>query len=418
MAEKPVEDAVVINSINQTMRKLSLTVIGMYVTILAAFSQSSSMVDSSFYKSKKLTLDEINFISGYYHQDGNNSAVTGGIGSEKLTDFANTIELKLLKYDSKARKHNFDFELGVDHYSSASSDKIDPNTISSASHADTRFYPSLGWSIENEKKKTTLGLTGSFSKEFDYVSYGLGVSFSKASKNNNRELSAKLQTYFDTWSVIYPVELRPATLRNGNGIQGNAPRNSYNASFSLSQIVNQNLQVLLVAEPSYQSGLLATKYQRVYFSDGTESTETLPGTRMKIPVGIRANYFLGDKLIIRSFYRYYQDNWGLKAHTIDLELPIKITPFASLSPFYRFYAQNAVDYFAPYGQHAISEKYFTSDYDLSKFTSQFFGAGIRLAPPKGIFSIQKWNSIELRYGHYQRRNGLQSNEISLHLKWK
>lgn len=388
----------------------------MYASILAAFSQNSS--DSSVYKSKKLSLEEVNFVSGYYHQDGNNSAVTGGIGSEKLTDLANTFELKLSKYDDKLRKHSFNFELGIDHYTSASSDKIDPSTISSPSHADTRIYPSLAWTVENENNKTTWGLTSSFSNEFDYKSIGLGASFTKASKDNNREFTAKLQTYFDKWSVIYPVELRASSLRTGNGIQGQSPRNSYNASFSLSQVINQNLQLLIIAEPSYQSGLLATKYQRVFFKDGTELTETLPGTRMKIPVGIRANYFLGDRFIIRSFYRYYQDNWGLKAHTIDMELPVKITPFFSLSPFYRFYSQNAVDYFAPYAQHNTSEKYFTSDYDLSKFTSQFFGTGIRLSPPNGIFGVQKLNSLEIRYGHYQRSNGLQSNEISLHLKWK
>lgn len=388
----------------------------MYASILAAFSQNSS--DSSVYKSKKLSLEEVNFVSGYYHQDGNNSAVTGGIGSEKLTDLANTFELKLSKYDDKLRKHSFNFELGIDHYTSASSDKIDPSTISSPSHADTRIYPSLAWTVENENNKTTWGLTSSFSNEFDYKSIGLGASFTKASKDNNREFTAKLQTYFDKWSVIYPVELRASFLRTGNGIQGQSPRNSYNASFSLSQVINQNLQLLIIAEPSYQSGLLATKYQRVFFKDGTELTETLPGTRMKIPVGIRANYFLGDRFIIRSFYRYYQDNWGLKAHTIDMELPVKITPFFSLSPFYRFYSQNAVDYFAPYAQHNTSEKYFTSDYDLSKFTSQFFGTGIRLSPPNGIFGVQKLNSLEIRYGHYQRSNGLQSNEISLHLKWK
>jgi len=398
------------------MRKLSLTVIGMYATLLAAFSQNSS--DSSLYKNKKLSFDEVDFVSGYYHQNGNNSAVTGGIGSEKLSDFANTIELKLSRYDNKFRRHSFNFELGIDHYSSASSDKIDPSTISSPSHADTRFYPSLGWTTENGNKRTTFGLTGSFSKEFDYKSYGLGASFTKASKDNNRELTVKLQTYFDNWSVIYPIELRAASDQTGNGIQGHSPRNSYNGSFSISQIINQNFQVLIIAEPSYQSGLLATKYQRVFFTDGSELTETLPDTRMKIPIGIRANYFLGDRIIIHSFYRYYQDNWGLKAHTIDLELPLKITPFASVSPFYRFYSQNAVDYFAPFGQHNTSEKYFTSDYDLSKFTSQFFGAGIRLAPPKGILGVQRLNSIDLRYGYYQRSNGLHANEISLHLKVK
>src|SRR5690348_2728078 len=108
------------------MRKLSLSVIGMYIGILSAFSQT----DSSAYKSRKLKTEEINFVSGYYHQDGNNSAVTGGIGTEKLTDFANTFELKLSKYDRRLRKQILTLGLGVDHYSSASSDKIDPNTIS------------------------------------------------------------------------------------------------------------------------------------------------------------------------------------------------------------------------------------------------------------------------------------------------
>src|SRR5436305_3347893 len=131
------------------MKKICLSVIGMYVGILCAFSQSAT--DSTGYKNKTLKLDEVNFVSGYYHQDGNNSAVTGGIGSENLTDFANTIELKMSKYDSRLRKHSYSFELGVDHYTSASSDKIDPYTISSASMKDTRIYPSASWSILNEQ---------------------------------------------------------------------------------------------------------------------------------------------------------------------------------------------------------------------------------------------------------------------------
>src|SRR3954454_11507253 len=186
------------------MRKLSLTAIGMFAGILASFSQNST---DSLYKSRKLSLEEVNFVSGYYHQNGNNSAVTGGMGTEKLNDFANTIELRLSRYSSKNIKQNLNLELGVDHYTSASSDKIDPYTVSSPSYSDTRFYPSVGWSVQNEKTRTTVGATASFSKEFDYTSRGIGVQFAKGSADNNREFSAKLQAYFDTWSVIYPTEL-------------------------------------------------------------------------------------------------------------------------------------------------------------------------------------------------------------------
>ncbi len=75
---------------------------------------------------------------------------------------------------------------------------------------------------------------------------------------------------------------------------------------------------MAVVEPSYQEGLLSTPYHRVYFTDGTLKVEKLPGTRAKLPIGLRASYFLGDRFIIRSFYRYYQDNWGMKAHTVSL----------------------------------------------------------------------------------------------------
>lgn len=393
----------------------------MYMGILSAFSQNA-LQDSSAYKSRKLKLDEVNFVSGYYHQNGNNSAVTGGIGTEKLTDFANTIELKVSTYDSRLRKHTFDMEIGIDHYSSASSDKIDPATVSSASRSDTRFYPSASWSIQNEKTGITAGINASFSSEYDYKSVGIGSSFTKASKDHNREFTAKLQAYFDTWSVIYPIELRTAAIgvrgEGRSGISGTSPRNSYSASLTYSQVVNQQLQLLFVAEPTDQSGLLATKYQRVYFTDGSEKAETLPNHRLKIPVGVRANYFIGDRFIIRSFYRYYQDSWGLKAHTIELETPVKISPFFSVSPFYRFYAQNQVDYFAPYARHATSATYFTSDYDLSKFTSNYAGASLRIVPAKGVFGMQKFSSAELRYGHYMRSNGLHSDQVSLHLQFK
>ena len=398
------------------MKKICLSVIGLYIGVLAAFSQTTT--DTSGYKNKTLKLDEVNFVSGYYHQDGNNSAVTGGIGSENLTDFANTIELKFSKYDSRFRKHSLGFEMGIDHYTSASSDKIDPYTISSASRSDTRYYPSASWSIQNEKKGTTFGLNVSFSKEFDYRSFGIGTSFTKASLDNNQEFTAKLQAYFDQWSVIYPIELRTGQDFGHSGISGYSPRDSYSGTLSYSRVVNQRLQFALIVEPTYQSGLLATKYQRVYFTDGSERAENLPDNRLKIPLGIRANYFIGSRYILRAYYRYYKDNWGIMAHTMELELPVKITPGFSVSPFYRYYQQTRADYFAPYAAHLASENYFTSDYDLSEFHSQFFGANFRIVPPKGVFNVQHWNSLELRYGHYLRSNGLTANQVTLAATFK
>ncbi len=396
------------------MKKLSLAIIGMYISVLSVFSQTTN--DSSTYKNKKLKLEEINFVTGYYHQEGDHSPVTGGIGTEKLSDIATTIELKLNRYDRKNRRHDLNFEMGIDYYTSASSDKIDPGTVSSASAHDARVYPSASYTITNKQKGNAATLYASYSTEADYNSRGLGLGFTKTSKDKNREISIKLQSYFDKVRLVLPIEMRTLSQRNRDVAR--TPRNSYSSSFIFSQIINKRLQLALLTDIIYQSGYLGTPFHRIYFTNGYVTNEKLPSLRFKIPAAIRVNYFLGNKIILRSYYRYYHDDWGLIANTFNLEVPVKFSPFISVNPFYRYYSQSGVRYFASYKSLITSPEYYTTDDDLSKFTSNFFGAGIRFSPAGNIFGIKHLSNAELRFGHYNRSDGLNSNILTLALKFK
>ena len=222
--------------------------------------------------------------------------------------------------------------------------------------------------------------------------------------------------------MILPVELRNIETNFKYKQGDNAPRNSYNLALGLSQVVNQRLQVSILTDIGYQTGLLGTAYQRVYFGDNGNNaySEKLPDNRFKLPVGLRANYFLGDKFILRSFYRFYTDSWNLTAHTAELEIPYKITPFVSIAPFYRFYSQSGVDYFKPYKEHLLSDnsEFYTSDYDLSKFTSHLFGLNFRMVSANGLMGVKKLNVVELRYSYYNRSTDLTSHLITLALKFK
>ncbi|MGE0587324.1 MAG: DUF3570 domain-containing protein [Cyclobacteriaceae bacterium] len=391
------------------MIRIPLTLIGLYLSIAGLFAQTNET--DSLYEVRKLKFDEANFVSSYYHQEGNNSAVTGGVGTERLTDISNTIDLHLSKYDRKGRLHNYIFELGFDTYTSASSDKVDPNTISSASSGDQRFYPSAAWSVTNEEKGQSFGANAAISAEYDYLSFGGGINVSKNSKDNNRQLSAKFQAYLDQVSIIYPIELRPAPYSTKS-------RNSFSSSFALSQIINRRLQVAMILDLAYQQGFLSLPFNRVYFVTNSVAVEKLPDNRFKIPIGFRANYFLGDRFILRGFYRYYQDDWGMQAHTMNLETTVKITPFISVTPFYRYHRQTAIDYFAPIRQHNTTSEFYSSDYDLSELSSQSGGLGFRYVSPDGVLGVKRWNTIEIRFDHYERSNGLTSNIISLHAKFK
>lgn len=374
--------------------------------------------DSAAYKKTKLKIEEVNFISSYYSQNGNNSAVTGGIGTEKLTDIATNFDIKLARTDKKNRKQKFGFELGIDTYTSASSDKIDPNTVSSASYQDVRVYPSLNFSSENEEKQQIFAAGVSTSAEFDYFSVGTNVGYTKYSANKNTEFNVKAMAFFDTWKVILPVELRNNP--DPNYKQGDSkPRTSYNLGFTLSQVVNRNFQMAFLLDFGYQEGLLATKFNRVYFNDSSVKSENLPNKRFKIPVGVRANYFLGDQFVLRSFYRYYWDDWNITSHTFSLEPTLKLSAFSSLTVPYRYYTQTATNYFKPTYQHQITDDFFTSDYDLSAFSSNMIGLGFKKVDTNnGLFHIKQINSFEVRYGYYSRNNGLNSHIITLAVKFK
>lgn len=377
------------------------------------------------YNPRRLHIDEIDLISSYYWQNGDHSAVTGGIGSEHVTDISNGLDLNLVWLNNKLNKNTLSVGFGFDYHTAASQAWV---SATGASKADgTRIYPSLDWTVENDKKGSSFGIGAYYSGEYNYQSLGADLHFSQKTADKSGEFTAKFQGYFDQVKLIYPSELIPAStttvITSASGVGHNAnipssPRTTLSGSFSYSQIINPRLQIMFLADVVTQHGYLGLPFHRVYFKTGIDSVEKLPSSRFKLPVGFRLNYFLGDNIIIRSYYRYYADNWGIRSNTAGIEIPYKITPFFSISPFYRFYQQSAAKYFAPYEAHSQTDEYYTSNYEYSKFQSSFFGVGFRIVPPKGVFGMQAFHELEIRYGHYTQTTDLVSDVVSLNLSFK
>ena len=349
---------------------------------------------------------DVNFLFGYYQQDGNQSAVTGGMGTEHLTDLdvRFTINVPL----DSIRSLNID--AGVNYYSSASTDNIDTK-ISSASSKDVRsqFYFTYTQAAPKRRSSFSLGWGGSI--ESDYISTSISAAWNKTSKSGNSQFNLGLKAYFDTWVLIFPEELRTPDTE----LPDTDKRRSYNIAFNFHQVISPRLQAGFSGEVVYQNGLLSTPFHRVFFFEQPlPKIEKLPGDRFKFPVSLRLNYFIGDFLVLRSFFRYYSDNFNIEAVTASLEPRIKATPFFTAYPFYRYHSQTETSYFAPFRSHSLSEKYYTSDYDLSNFESHSYGFGLHWSPLFGIgrfhlFSkkhLMIFRSIDLRYTHYRRSDGL------------
>jgi hypothetical protein len=155
---------------------------------------------------------EIDILSSYYEQDGSHSPVTGGTGTEELSNIAPSIIINIPIDTVRSIK----LIGGVDVYSSASSNNIDnpllnSNQVSSASTQDVRGYGSITYKKKNNQKNSSSSYTLGGSGEYDLTSASLGFGYTKGSKNNNREFAIKGKYFFDNWKLIYPLELRNGT---------------------------------------------------------------------------------------------------------------------------------------------------------------------------------------------------------------
>jgi len=468
------------------------------------FSQN----ETNTYKKRVLENTEVDLISSFYGQDGDNAAVTGGIGTEKLTDIATTITVSIPLNEDDI----FTIDATISAYSSASSSNLNPfdasgasrgdddddddddddrsartNAVgpvtgspwiesSGASKGDVWVNGDFGYSHTSEDRNSIIGANVSFAKEFDYTSIGVGGNFTKLFNQKNTEIGLKANIYLDSWHPAYPTEIKSykdvnKNLNNGffegvdildqNGIVidkngttvwspfntaliENKSRNTYSASISFSQILSKKAQISLFLDVVQQNGWLANPMQRVYFGDRTnyyignassianytskentdvfqlaDDIERLPDTRFKLPIGARFNYYLNEIISLRTYYRYYYDDWGITAHTANIELPIKISDKFTLYPTYRYYTQTAADYFAPYEELLSTSEFYTSDYDLSEFNANQFGFGISYTD---IFTTRRiWKlglkSVDLKYSNYKRNTGLTAGIISAGLKF-
>ncbi len=439
---------------NKTRNLKNLILVFCVIAFAKSFSQTGQ--DSTkVYKKRVLETTEVDFLTSYYSQVGDNAAVSGGIGTEELTDITGTFVVSIPLNDDDV----LTIDAGVSAYTSASSSNVGPfddgpadpfQASSGASSSDLWANVTGSYSHSSDDRNDIWSAKISISSEYDYFSAGVGGSYTKLFNEKNTELSVNANVYIDTWNAIYPTELRPFG-ENGNGlsnslftqntITGNTNynpifsefkdegRNSYSLGFGFSQILHKNVQGLLSLDFVQQQGLLSTPFQRVYFSDVADTfidnfqladaVEHLPDSRFKVAVGGRLNWYLNETFTVRTFYRYYFDDWGISSHTASIEVPMKITDKFTLYPSYRFYNQTAADYFNVYEGALSTDEFYTSDYDLSEYSANQIGFGVSYTDIFAKAHIWKLGlkSIDLKFYQYDRDTSFSSSIITAGFKF-
>ena len=221
---------------------------------LSLFSQATQ--DSTkVYKKRVLETSEVDILTSYYAQNGDNAAVTGGIGDENLKDAAVDITIAIPLNDDDT----FTFDGTISDYTSASSSNLNPfsgassggddddeddddddkrynaksaassgsnNTgplhgtpwaaSSGASKTDVWTSAKIGYNHSSDSRNTISTAHVSFANEFDYFSLGFGGGLTQEFNQKNTELSLLANVYLDTWRPVYPTEIHTYVKTNGN----------------------------------------------------------------------------------------------------------------------------------------------------------------------------------------------------------
>ena len=395
--------------------KMMMRLINLIISLLFILPLQSQ---DTLYQKRKLTSVDIEVFYSYYGQDGEHSAVTGGLGTEKLTvnNVGTNIEFTI------DTSHTIIFETFLDVITSASTDNID-FVKSSASLHDNHISVHAGYQYTSKKNPFIIGGKYMFGMESDFLSHGFNLWSSLSSKDLSRNISISLVCFFDDlrWgrfseeegykptTLVYPYELR---YKQWFDIYR---RNSYNLQLGFRQDLNKRVSMQIDFGMLYQQGLISTSFHRIFFYDSDSGVvENLPRHRLQIPMGIGVNAFLTNSWIIKAYYRFFVDDLGIRAHTLTLSSPVKISYQYTLYPFVRLYNQTGSFYFKAFGQHSVTDEFYTSDYDLSTFNSYKVGLGFGFFPDKRLGN-SRWafSNVVIRYAYFWRTDLLDAHIISL-----
>lgn len=380
---------------------------------LLLFNSAKAIGKDSVFKKKILRKTEVDIVYSQYMQDGVHSAVTGGLGTEKLTVFAPSVSVT-----TTSKSLSCKLKTGTDLITSASTDNID-FVQSSASRKDARTYANLSLT-KRLPKAMSVELGSGFSVESDYWSLPASLSIKGTSKNKMRDWLVESKCYFDDlrWGRLNPNYRKPVRLIYPSELRGSNwfdtyKRQSYNLKLGLSQIIDKRNIIGIYPLLTLQNGLLSTPFHRVVFNNTETRVENLPNQRRKLALALKWNSFVGGNVIVKNTLESFTDNFGINAFGFENETAIKLKNGLTVSPFARLYTQSASKYFAPYAMHQPDELYYCSDYDFSRFYSVKSGLEIKLSNQYALRKNWLFQQCQLRYAYYRRNDGLYAHILSL-----
>ena len=207
----------------------------------------------------------------------------------------------------------------------------------------------------------------SHSVEKDYTSQGFGLSDAWTMAQGRGTLHYGLSLANDT---VAPVT---STLR--------LPKKTRGYALGWTWILGAEDLIDFSASRMKLSGYLDEPYLIVTVGSLTQG-EHRPDTRVRDAFLVKhAHYFEWDGAL-KTSYRYYTDDWGIKAHTLDFTYDQHLDEGWILTPRLRAYSQRAASFYG--ARFDAAQPFMSADYRLSAFSSLLLGCAVAVDLTPGL----------------------------------
>jgi len=226
-------------------------------------------------------------------------------------------------------------------------------------YEDTTFTVGISNSEENDYSATTswFGLTQEFFGGLSTLSLGYGRGSDEVRRNDDPDFEPQ-----------------------------DVDRRSYRLGFT--QVLSKNAVMGASWETISDEGYLNNPYRGYRFLTNTgagfafSDEEIYPGTRTSNAASVRGRYFLAPDASVHAEYRYFSDDWDIRAHNIEFGYTRRWGERWLGEVGYRYYTQTGSDFFSNVFAFENAQNFMGRDKEYSPFDNHTlrFGASYQFLP--------------------------------------
>lgn len=242
----------------------------------------------------------------------------------------------------------------------------------------------------------------SYSEESDYISYGAALNYSLDLNGKNTTLDLGWSHDFDT------ILATPFTY-----IHNNQNKDTDDLLVGVNQLLGPKTVLTLNFTFRNSHGYEDDPYRGVLFGDYPQGDLNNPSLFGEHRPDFKQSYIGYASLLqyvtplnggLEGSYRFYDDTFGIRAHTVAVSWHQKIGRMFLISPVFRYYRQTAADFYATQfagdpsnpGDPNPVPAYYSADYRLSRMETFTFGV-------EASARVTDWLTLDLAYKRYEMR---------------